>query len=91
MIGAIAAGFAVTVGLLVVLAFLRVVSIRWVLGFLILTGAAFLVGALLVMWVTWALYDVGYVDHALDWSDSTTLALPLFVVAWLYGLGASRS
>lgn len=48
---------------------------------LVLVPLAFFGEVLMVMWFTWALHAVGYVDHALSMGDSATLALPLFVAS----------
>lgn len=52
----------------------------------LLIALAVFLETLFVKWFCWALYDVGYVDHALDWGQSFTVALPLVVFS--AGLGA---
>lgn len=51
---------------------------------------AFFLEVVVVRWFFWALYDVGYVSHTLDWSQGATVALPLFV-ATLFGVFGSSS
>jgi hypothetical protein len=55
--------------------------------FAFLIVASFLVEVGLVAWFCWALHDVGYADHSLDFHQSMTLALPL----WVATLGAMGS
>jgi hypothetical protein len=67
---------------------MRIVGL--VLLFAVLIMAGFLIEALLVMWFTWALHDVGYVSHALNFNQSCVLALPLFIASSAGALFSSR-
>lgn len=55
---------------------------------LLLWALGYFITVLMVMWSTWALLQVGYVDHALNVGDSATLALPLFVAMALGIIGS---
>lgn len=58
--------------------------------FPLLVALAFFIEVCVVRWFFWALYDVGYVSHTLDWSQGATVALPLFV-ATIIGVFSSSS
>lgn len=56
---------------------------------LIIVPASFVLEVLLVKWFFWALYDVGYLSHALTWSQSAEVALPVFVAGLIGALWSS--
>ena len=67
---------------------MKVFGISLLIG--VVVAVSFFIEALMVKWLAWALHDVGYLPHALNFNQSCTVAAPIFVASLIGALFASN-